>query len=58
MLKTGMNRARVYIACESQLPDIAESLKPGMAYKIKNEIARHSYKTVYGVIDDLSLVGQ
>jgi hypothetical protein len=53
-----MNGSRVYIACKAQLPDIAEPLKPGMTYKVKNEIARQSDKTVYGVIDDLSLVGQ
>src|SRR5512133_4138162 len=58
VLETGMHRPGIYITRESQLPDIAKSLEPGMAHKIKNEISRHGDKTVYGVIDDLSLVGQ
>jgi len=53
-----VNRTRVNKARESQLPDVAQPLEPGMPHQIINKIIRYTDKSVYRVIDNLFPVSQ
>jgi len=58
VLKTAVYRTGVDKACEPELPDVAQPLKPLMTYEVIDKLIWYTDESVYRVIDNLSLVSQ
>jgi hypothetical protein len=56
MLEPAVICSGIYKACEAELLDVPQPLKPLMFNKIKDEIARDAYESIDRIVDDLPLI--
>src|SRR5512143_942878 len=56
MLKPAVIRSRINKACQSELFDVPQPLKPWMFNNIEYGIPRYAYETINRIVNDLTLV--
>jgi hypothetical protein len=56
MLESAVIGPWIYKTCQTQLLNVPKSLKPGVFYKVINQVSRDADESVDRIVNDLSFI--